>query len=297
MHIQNRARFAVAAGTALAVVAAATVSVIWADRTARTVQPAATVSAGRPGDVDADGSPTAAIPAWSPGKPSAPTDVHLSWAYLDSTEGGTELGGDRDIHELDGLATPAIVQDYLNQLDDQAATFDPDALGKLTEALHGDTAQTAWVTDQAGGRDAAVGRAVAACSLADTKTGPVRATALDVARLAACLREGAITQPTWAEWTVTKMRANPGGIGDVRGSDPQQHLAQTNSTVADGDRYRTGCLAIGAYWSAGIFVDYPAGLGEQYGVQACADVARTVFPPDMQQVPGDESPAPATNHA
>lgn len=250
------------------------------------------------GPADARSSPDAVtasadspVPTWSPSKPTEPVGVRLSWAYVESIEGTVSSGGNTDAHELDGLATAAIVQDYLAN----DATPDQDATSKLAAALRGDQDAAAWVTEQRGGRDAAVARTITACSLTGAATESVRATELAVARLGACLREGEVVEPKWSTWMLNQMRSTTGGIGDARGSDTGQDLAQQNSTVLDGDRYRTGCMAIGAYWSAGVLLEYPTELGAAYGPLVCADVARTAFPPDTQQVPDDEPPAPVSS--
>lgn len=250
------------------------------------------------GPTDASSSPDAVtvsadspVPTWSPSKPTAPVGVRLSWAYVESIEGTVSSGGNTDAHELDGLATAATVQDYLAH----DATPDPDAASKLAAALRGDVDAADWVAEQRGGRDAAVARTITACSLTAAAVEPVRATALAVARLGACLRQGGVVQPKWSTWMLNQMRYTTGGIGDTRGSDTTQDLAQQNSTVLDGDRYRTGCMAIGAYWSAGVLLEYPAELGAEYGPLVCADVAQSAFPPDTQQVPDNEPPAPVSS--
>jgi len=131
------------------------------------------------------------------------------------------------------------------------------------------------------------------CSLDDTEADPPRATVLAVAQYAACLREGAITNPDLAGKLLDDMRATAGGIGDVRGNDGGQRLAQFNSTAPAGaGRSRTWCMGIGAYWSAAVLVDWPTDRGELYGVAACAEVARSGFPPDTQPAPESIPPTP-----
>ena len=142
--------------------------------------------------------------------------------------------------------------------------------------------------------DAAFTRVIDACSLTDVRMSPPRSTTLGAARYAACQPEGAATSPDRAAWVIDQMRITAGGIGDVRGNDGGQRLAQYTSTVPAGDgRMRTGCIAVGAYWSAAVFVDWPADRGDLFGSATCAEVARTEFPPDTQKAPEGEPPAPS----
>jgi hypothetical protein len=247
-----------------------------------------------PTTTPAPSASVSAAPSWSPSTPPAPAGVRLAWAYVESIDGGVRTGGDNELRELDDLVVPALAQDYLDRGEvttDQTPA--PDVSGQLRAALTGSADDITWLEGQNGGRDEAMGRVIDACSLKSTKLNPVRMTALETARLGACLRESAIAQPDAAKWVLEEMRENTGGIGDVRGSDAAQQVAQQNSVVLDGDRYRAGCLAVGAFWSAAVLVDYPADRGEGYAATVCATTARAAFPPDMQQVPETISPAPA----
>lgn len=294
MHRSPGSRAALIAFTALVALLAVAAVVAVAVRSG-TDDPPAPTPIPQPG-VPPTGSPAAS--PWSPSTPAPADDVRLAWAYLDSTDGTVRAGGHTDLHELDHLVVPALAQDYLDQGEfttDRPPS--PDVSDRLHRALAGEGMHIDWLYRQGDGRDAAMRRVADACALDTTRLGPVRMTALDTARLGTCLREGAIAPAEWANWVVEQMRASTGGIGDVRGSDTAQHLAQQHSIVLDADRYRAGCLAVGAFWSAAVLVDYPAGRGQGYALTVCADTARTVFPPDMQQVPETLSPAPVTANA
>jgi hypothetical protein len=193
---------------------------------------------------------------------------------------------------------PGIAADYLDRFGQGGQNLSPRDTATLTAAL----AQNGDAGDQlardAGGTDVVFPRIIDNCQLTETQMGPPRATAADVARYAACLREGATAAPDTSAWVLDQMRQTAGGIGDVRGNDGGQRLAQFNSTVPAGDgRMRTACMGVGAYWSAGIFVDWPTGRPELFGVTTCAEVAAAQFPPDTQPVPdtqqAPDSPAPA----
>jgi hypothetical protein len=237
-------------------------------------------------------------PSWAPSAPALPDDVRVAWAYLDSTDGSSRRGGDDDPRPLDNLVVPGVAQDYLNTLSKRSSTLHPDEAAVMAAALAQDTAAGERLIELAGGLDASLERITAACSLDGWKLSPPAATATDVARYAACLREGAISDSANAAAVLHRMRATAGGIGDVRGNDGGQRLAQFNST-ADADagagRTRTGCLAVGAYWSAAVLVDFPTERGAMFGVAACAEVARGQFPPDTQQAPESIPPAPAVS--
>lgn len=234
-------------------------------------------------------SETADQPTWEPSQPSLPADVTVSWAYLDSTEGSMIRHGDQDLHPLDQLIAPGAAEDYLNRPDDASAP--PVDADLLTSALAGNPDAGTDLVAAAGGAGPVFTRIVDSCQLTDTRPDPPQATALAVAQYAACLREGAITDPHQAGRVLDQMRGTAGGIGDVRGNDGGQRVAQYNSTIdAGAGRMRTGCMAIGAYWSAAVLVDWPAGQGALYGTAACAEVARTEFPPDTQ--PASDQPAP-----
>jgi len=246
-----------------------------------------------PAAAPASAGPTETVPSWEPSTPSLPGDVTVSWAYLDSIDGSMKLGGDADPHPLDQLTIPGIAEDYLNRFGGDGPSLSPKDLAVLTSALAQNRAAGTELTQLAGDTDTVFARIIDACQLTNT-TMPPQATALDIAHYGACLREGAIIDPDRAGWVLDQMRQTAGGIGDVRGNDGGQRLAQFNSTAdAGGGKMRTGCLGIGAYWSAAVLVDWPAERGDLYGVAACAEVAKTQFPPDTQQAP--DSPAPAEN--
>lgn len=233
---------------------------------------------------------SAVTATWEPSVPALPDDVHVAWAYLDSTEGDVQTSGDLDLHPLDQLVVPGLAEDRLNTLQQHEASAAAADITVVSDALAGDQGAAARLTDTEGGLAAGMGRVIDACQLADTHAAPPAATVLDAARYGACLREGAIVDPDNAAWVLDRMREIRGGIGDARGRD-SDGLAQFNSTVTTGDRTRAACLGVGAYWSAAVFVDWPGDRGSTYGVAVCAEVAQASFPPDTQQAP--DSPAPA----
>lgn len=237
-------------------------------------------------------SSTGTTAPWSPSAPAVPAGVTIAWAYLDSTEGDLRRGGDQGLHPLDQLVVPGLAADYLNRLQQDGRDPTRDQQDSLYAALTGSTGAADRLARDVGGIQAGMQRVIDACSLKDTRVGPPRATATDVARYAACLREGAIADPQQSGWVIDQMRNTAGGIGDLRGNDGSQRLAQFISTVPAGDgRMRTGCMAVGAYWSAAVLVQWPDTEGALYGSGMCGDVARAEFPPDTQQAP--DSPAPA----
>ena len=235
---------------------------------------------------------TLPAPTWQPTALAVPDDVHVAYARIDSTDGTVMLGGDVDMHPLDHLATPGLIADYLQHLSETGRKPNPAAIAHITAALAGENGSIEWITEQAGGRAAAMRRIIDACQLDDTRPDPAEATALDTARYAACLREGAITDTDTSASLLNLMREQKNGIGEDRGGG---QLAQHNSITRGGDTYRAGCLAVGPYWSAAVHTAYPAYRGEPYGRSVCALVARSVFPPDMQKAPEATSPRDAFN--
>lgn len=232
-------------------------------------------------------------PTWSSSVPDLPDDVRVTWAYLDSTDGTHLRSGDTDQHELDRLIVPGIAQVYTSRPAGESA--DPQQETLIASALAQNETAGAELIERAGPH--AFGKVIDACALDDTQPDPPRATALAVAQYAACLREGAIVDPGMAGKLLDHMRVTAGGIGDVRGNDGGQRLAQFNSTVPAGaGRHRTWCMGIGAYWSAAVLVDWPTDRGALYGVAACAEVARTGFPPDTQPAPESIPPTPAPSN-
>ena len=231
-------------------------------------------------------------PTWSASRPTLPADVVTAWAYLDSTEGNILRGGAQDPHPLGQLVVPGIAEDYLDTLAGRGQKPNARDVATLYAALTGSDAAGDQLADLAGGVDQVFPRVIGECQLTGVDLGPPRATVLDVARYGACLREGAIADRDTSDWVLDQMRKTAGGIGDVRGDDGGQRLAQFNATQPDGgDRMRTTCLGIGAYWSAAVVVDWPAGRGDLYGVAACAEVARAQFPPDTQKAPAPPTPS------
>jgi hypothetical protein len=228
--------------------------------------------------------------SWAPSTPALPADVTTGWAYIDSTEGDMIVGGDGQQHTLDQLVIPGIAADYLDQ---HPNSLSPHDLVVIENALAGDPAASRQLVDQAGGVEQVWPRVIDNCQLTTTVAGPpAAATVLDMAHYGACLREGALVDPDRSAWVLDQMRQPTGGIGDVRGNDGGQRLAQFNSTVVgENGRNRTTCLGIGAYWSAAVVVNWPADRGAPYGLAACAQVARDQFPPDTQKAP--DSPAPS----
>lgn len=251
-----------------------------------------TDSAPTPG-VDMVSSQAGEPASWEPSTPALPTDVTTAWAYLDSAGGDMVVGGDGGPHDLGRLVVPGIAADYL----DQHAGPNPHDLVMLEAALSGNTEAGQQLIDQAGDVDQVLARIVDSCQLTNTVVGPpATATVLDMARYGACLREGAITDPDQSKWVLDQMRQTAGGIGDVRGNDGGQRLAQFNTTtVGDNGRNSTTCLGVGAYWSAAVAVNWPADRGQLYGVAACAQVARDQFPPDTQKAPDSPAPSPAAS--
>lgn len=226
--------------------------------------------------------PVSTTTVWRPSPPSLPDDVGYSYARIDSTDGDLQIGGDLDRHPLDRLLVPGLTADYLHHLAQRGHTRTPAAEKQIRHALAGNIPAIDWLAAQVGGADKATARIVDACQLEEVRTGPVQAPTLDIARYGACLREAAIADTDATGWLLQQMRATRTGIGETRGDD---NLAQQNSTILDGGRYRTGCLAIGPWWTAVVLVNYDAGRGRPYGEAACGIIAGALFPPDTQKVP------------
>lgn len=260
--------------------------------------------------IPAPGSSTAAHtsasadpdPSWTRTAPPLPKDVTAMWAYLDSTDGTHVRQSDTVLHPVDNLIVPAAAQ----LLADRTVTpggsagpspepsVDAGAVSLIASALAQNADAGTELVKQAGGADAVFDKVIDLCSTEDAKSGPPQATVMQVAQYAACLREGAITDPSHAGWALDLMRVAAGGIGDVRGNDGGQRLAQFNSTVpADEGRNRTWCMGVGAYWSGAVLIDWPADKGELYGLSACAQVAKAEFPPDTQKASEGNPPTPA----
>lgn len=291
----SRRRVAIAALAAAVVLILVGIGVFIA-RTRTADKPAPVPPAPVPSSIAVD--PPSPVPSWSPSEPSAPADATVAWAFVDSTEGGTRTGGDdKVLDRLLDLVVPLVAADYLNANKDADGGPPPAESERLTAAMTGDRDAISWLMTERGGVNAAMERVIDVCQVESTEVSPPQATVLDIARLGACLREGAIVEPIWSAWVLDAMRANKGGIGDVRGSDTAQGLAQYNSTELDGERYRTACLAVGAWWSAAVTVEYPQSRGAGYGVTVCRDTAKATFPPDMQPVPDDLTTSPATADA
>lgn len=237
----------------------------------------------------------APAPTWAPSSPAVPDDTMISWAHLDSTDGTITSGGDTGTQPLDRLVVPGLAAAYLDRLAQAGRTMNPKQTSVIFSALNQSPDGAAELEDLAGPVDQAVTQIIDDCQLTETETGPPRATVADLARYGACLREGGIADPETSAWVLDQMRNTAGGIGDVRGNDGGQRLAQFNTTTDLGQgRARTSCLGIGAYWSGAVVVDWPTERGDMFGVAVCAEVARVQFPPDTQQAPAPPTPAHTT---
>jgi hypothetical protein len=243
--------------------------------------------------ISASVAPSATGAAWDPSPPALPDGVQYAYARIDSTDGSLQLGGDVDRHPFDQLLVPGLAEDYLNVLAQRDEKRSPAAEEQIRAALAGNAAAIDWLAGQVGGAGKAFARIVDACQLDDARAEPFQAPPLGIARYGACLREGAITDADGAMWVLDQMRATRTGIGETRGD---ASLAQQNSTVLDGRQYRTGCLAIGPWWTAAVLVDYDSERGKTYGEAACGLIADALFPPDTQKVPERRtSPAPSVD--
>jgi hypothetical protein len=249
-----------------------------------------------PGAVDSTGpsaTPASLPSSWEPSPARLPADVTTAWTYLDSIDGSVRHAGADTKHDLHYLIVPAAAQDYMDTLSSRGQSLSPYATAAMFAALAQNVAAADNLIELAGGAYRVTQDIIDACSLPDVATTPPAASVTTAARYAACLREGALADPESARWVLDQMRNNVGGIGDERGNDGRQHLAQYNSIVKVGDRYHTWCIGAGAYWSAAVWVDAPAERGQLFGVAACALTARHQFPPDTQPAPGSELPTPA----
>lgn len=253
--------------------------------------PTITMPAPAPTPAPADPSPTGAD--WAPTPPALPDGVTYAYAHIDTASGTLQLGGHVERGPLDLLLTPGLAQDYLRSLDDRGQERSDNDEQRIRAALAGDTDAVAWLGEQVDGPRAAFTRISQVCQLDDVDTDSLAASPLDIARYGACLSEGVIADAGNASWVLDQMRAERAGIGESRGDNA---LAQQNSSVRDGDQYRSRCLAVGPWWVAAVLVDYDQERGEPYGRAACALIADTLFPPDAQKVPENtSSPAPSVD--
>lgn len=224
----------------------------------------------------------------------------MSWAYLDSIDGTMSTGGAAGTTPTASMIKPAIVSDYLRGRDQAITDPTPDETARMTAAIvDSDDAATEWLYRERGS-DVAVQRIIKLCGMTGAQVHPgwwskTQVTAPDSARMGACIRDGGLVSEPWPTWVLDRMREVRGegrfGIGDSRRDPDGGALAIKNGWMVTDGLWHVNCLAVGGWWSGAVLTRYPASRGLGYGAKLCADVARSVFPPDMRPAPED-SPAP-----
>jgi len=248
--------------------------------------PTPTTTAG----VDANPTPSAASPTPNHTRPPLPNIDHphvwASWALLDRRTGDITTGGKTGPSTTESMIKVAIGAQYLHQLEEAGRSptaHERTLIMRMIEVSDNDAAQTLY---RRGGADTMLRAVIAACHLHQTHTRPgwwseTTMTPTDAAKMGACIAEGTVASPPWADWLIDVMRDVRGpsrfGIIDARPIDRGRPLAIKNGYTVRGDGWHVNCLAVADWWSLEVMSRYPTSFGLVYGANLCESVAAALL--------------------
>lgn len=205
----------------------------------------------------------------------------LGWAITDIAT-GTVLaeGGGAATNPSASVIKAWLASDVMHLADDDP---NPDLLRDAQAALVDSDNDAATRLYRAGGADRGLWRMIYTCGLYQTlpvrqEWGATLISAIDIAKLGACVANGTAAGPTWTRWILDRMRAvrGVGRFGPVAVL-PGADVALKNGWIVAGGNWVVNCLAvIDGRWSIGVITRYPAALGMQHGADLCAGVASDV---------------------
>lgn len=208
----------------------------------------------------------------------------LSWALLDTTTGRWtgSANADTDRTEAESTIKAWLAADTL-----RAAA---EAGRPVTAAERADIAAAVRASDDAAaerlyrdlGRDASIARLDAECGVAVSTPRPgwwsfTRITALDAARILACVRDRAPEWPGGAALLADLAAITPDGRSGIHTALPGA-VAEKNGWTLHGDgEWNVNCVLAWPQRALAVLLTYPAARGVEYGWAVCRDVADDVL--------------------
>lgn len=218
-----------------------------------------------------------------------------SWAMLDLKTG--ELIGSANLAapgDTMSLVKVWIAADFLSRAPSKP---DRETLERLSEMIRDSDNDIATEFHNRNGTRASIDRMVRVCGLTDAHAGTAEyrwsdtvISARDTARLGGCVADGRAAGP-WTAWLLTQMRGVRGdGDFGPRKAFPTaeaRDIAIKNGWYAreEDGQWHVSCLAIGATWSLGVLVRYPAEEGMELGTSLCESAGAQLMPYLRQQAP------------
>jgi hypothetical protein len=219
-------------------------------------------------------------PLIDPTRPVGTSPHILGWAVVDAVTGrvlGQHGGATTTLSA--SIVKVWLAADVMHRADDDP---NQDLVDDASDALvDSDNAAATRLYRAGGGRDGLF-RMVHTCELGatlphDSRWGETIMSAVDIAKLGACVARGRAAGPTWTTWVLDQMRAarGTGRFGPHVTLPPATDVALKNGWSIVGGHWLVNCLAIiDLNWSLGIATRYPAHLGLDYGATLCAAVTR-----------------------
>lgn len=212
----------------------------------------------------------------------------VSWAVL-NLKTGTITGSANMTAPGDTMSMIKawITADYLRRT---AKKPDDETLSKLSIMIRDSDNDIATEFHNRNGTKASIDRMVSICGLTESRAGTATwrwsdtvVSARDTARLGGCIADGRAAGP-WTAWLLTQMRGVRGdgdfGPRKAFAADTSRQIAIKNGWYAreEDGQWHFACLAIGASWSLGVLIRYPANRGEEPGRTLCQSAAAQLMP-------------------
>lgn len=211
-------------------------------------------------------------------------DLTLSWALLDTDDGRWTGSADAATTRFEAESTIKawLAADTLRAAAQAGRPVTADQRADISAAVRASDDDAAERLYRALGRDASTARLDEECGVEVSTSRPgwwsyTRITALDAARILACVRDRAPEWPGGDALLADLDAVTPDGRSGVRPALPGVVAEKNSWTLHGAAGWNVHCVLVWADRALAVLTTYPAERGVEYGWTVCRDVAGDVL--------------------
>ncbi|MBO4237270.1 MULTISPECIES: hypothetical protein [Pseudonocardia] len=208
----------------------------------------------------------------------------VSWALLDTGDGRWTGSADAATRRSEAESTIKawLALDTLRAAAQRGRPVPPAVRADIAAAVRASDDDAAERLYRALGRDASTARLAPECGVTVSTSRPgwwsyTQVSALDAARVLACVRERAPALPGGPELLADLDAVTPDGRSGIRPVLPGAVAEKNGWTLHGGDGWNVHCVLAWEDRALAVLTTYPGGLGVEHGWQVCRDVAADVL--------------------
>ncbi|WP_156819694.1 hypothetical protein [Pseudonocardia sp. HH130630-07] len=241
---------------------------------------------------EASGGITSRPPGSVPVARAGEDGLELSWALLDTGTGDWtgSPGADADATEAESAIKAWLAADTLRAAAERGRAVTAAERSDITAAVRRSDDDAAERLYRAGGRDAVIDRLQPECGVdvSSSRRGwwsYTQVTAIDAARILACVHERAARWPGGADLLVDLASITPDGRSGIAATLPHPAV-EKNGWTLHGGHWNVNCVLSWTDRALAVLTTFPGERGVEYGWDVCRDVAVEVLAADRADAGG-----------